>query len=181
MSDLKGRIERDENSFQKLAAAIPGFKGYREQEIRRTADRLLRDHLVKLLDTSRSKLQRQLRDAGIGDLQMVHTLERTERRLTSLRDRVDHASYGESGLFDAVKVQAEELDRMYDYDRSLMDTIGAIDGIIEQMGAAEDKSDLLGSLQDELDTFDQLLDDRAEVIRDVVPGGPEAAPGEAPA
>jgi hypothetical protein len=173
MSDLKGRIERDENSLQKLAAAIPGFKGYREQEIRRTADRLLRDHLVKLLDASRSKLQRQLRDAGIGDLQMVHTLERTERRLTSLRDRVDHASYGESGLFDAVKVQAEELDRM--------DTIGAIDGIIEQMGAAEDKSELLGSLQDELDTFDQLLDDRAEVIRDVVPGGPEAAPGEAPA
>jgi hypothetical protein len=172
MSDLKGRIEHDENSFQKLAAAIPGFKGYREQEIRRTADRLLRDHLVKLMDASRNKLQRQLREADISDLEMTAKIERAERRLTALRDRLDHASYGESGLFDAIKVQAEELDRMYDYDRSLMDNIGAIDGIVEQMADADDMPELLSNLQDELDSFDQMLDDRAEVIRDIVPGDP---------
>ncbi len=175
MSDLKGRIERDENSLQKLAAAIPGFKGYREQEIRRTADRLLRDHLVKEMDASRAKLQRRLRDIGLADLDLVGKLERAERRLTSLRDRLDHASYGESGLFDAIKVQAEQLDRMYDYDRSLMDNIGAMDGIIEQMGGSGDMAELVANLQDEMDAFDQMLHARDGVIRGIVPGDMDVA------
>ena len=35
-----------QNVLEQIANAIPGFKGYREKELRRDADRLEREHLA---------------------------------------------------------------------------------------------------------------------------------------
>ncbi len=173
MSDMRDRIKGDENSFQKLAKAIPGFAGYREAEIRRTADRLVRDHLVKLLDATRGDLEDLMRKSGTSDMEMTSKIGEVQRRLTRLRDRVDHASYGYSGFFDAVKVGNEELDRMYDYDMSLMDDIADMDATVAKMKAAEaeDYEGLLSELAEKMGAFEQMLDDRSEVAKDIVPGG----------
>ena len=38
--DLVDKIKEGQNFLEKIASAIPGFKGYREKERRREADRL---------------------------------------------------------------------------------------------------------------------------------------------
>ncbi len=172
MSDMRDRIKGDENAFQKLAESIPGFDGYREEEIRRTADKLVREHLVKLLDATRGKLEKMMRDSGTSNLDLTSKLDRIQRRMTALRDRVDHAGYGYSGFFDAVKIEDEELDRMYDYDMSLMNNIADMDAAVAALQEAEaaDFDASLAQLEAQMDYFEQMLDDRSEVIRSVVPG-----------
>ncbi len=172
MSDMRDRIKGDENAFQKLAEAIPGFDGYREQEIRRTADRLVRDHLVKLLDAIRGKLEGLMRESGTSDIELTSKIGRTQRRMTTLRDRIDHASYGYTGFFDAIKIEEEELDRMYDYDMSLMKHIADMDATVAELAAADsaDYDDLLAELEAQMDYLEQMLDDRDEVISSAVPG-----------
>ena len=39
-----------QNFLERIMNALPGFKGYREKELRRDADRILRDHLAARLD-----------------------------------------------------------------------------------------------------------------------------------
>ncbi len=172
MADMRDRITGDENAFQKLAEAIPGFDGYREREIRRTADRLLRDHLAKLLDATRGKLEKLMRDCGTAEVELTSKIGRTQRRMTTLHDRIDHASYGYTGFFDAVKIGEEELDRMYDYDMSLMQHIADMDVTVAELAAADSAGydELLPELEAQMDYFEQMLDDRDEVISSVVPG-----------
>lgn len=167
MSDMRDRIIGDENAFQKLAELIPGFNGYREREIRRAADRLLRDHLVGLLDATRTKAERIMRDVGTSNLPLVGKLGTMQRRLTALRDRVDHADYGYTGFFDAVKIGNEQLDRMYDYDMSLMGHIADMDATVTKMQGAEADAydDLLDQLGGQMDVFAQMLDHRDEAVR----------------
>ncbi len=45
MSDLYDQIVNQRGSFEQLLARLPGFRGYVDKGARRTADRMLRDHL----------------------------------------------------------------------------------------------------------------------------------------
>lgn len=168
MSDIGDRIRGDENAFQQLAGAIPGFKGYRENEIRRTADRFVRDHLVKMLDGIRSKLEKAMRDSGTGNLQLTSQLGAIQRRMTALCDRVDHAGSGYTGFFDAIKIGEEELDRMYAFDLSLRNNIGDMEVTTDKiLAAGEDCKDCIGELDAQMDEFRKLLDSRDDVVRNI--------------
>ncbi len=172
MTDVRHGTAGDDSALQKMAELIPGYIGYRERERRRDADKLLRNHLVKLLDTTRAKAERIMRQLGTSDLQLVGKIGTLQRRLTALRDRVDHASYGYTGFFDAVKIGTEQLERMYDYDMSLISHIADMDDTVSQIGEAEtdDCADLLNQLSERMDVFAQMLDNRDEAVRELTFG-----------
>ena len=50
MDPILDKARGGQNILERLMNAIPGFKGYREQELRRDADRLQREHLAARLD-----------------------------------------------------------------------------------------------------------------------------------
>ena len=172
MTDVRHGTAGDDSALQKMAELIPGYIGYRERERRRDADKLLRNHLVRLLDTTRAKAERIMRQLGTSDLQLVGKIGTLQRRLTALRDRVDHASYGYTGFFDAVKIGTEQLERMYDYDMSLISHIADMDDTVSQIGEAEtdDCADLLNQLSERMDVFAQMLDNRDEAVRELTFG-----------
>ncbi len=119
--NLLDDIKSDMSSFEQLLAKIPGYKGYKEKELRREADKLLRDHIVNRMRTVKTMLdglQNDLIEAGKFDL-----LDETGSVATQLQtfiDRVRTAPYGYGGLFDAVKVQEDTLDRVYEFDATLV-------------------------------------------------------------
>lgn len=172
MTDVRHGTAGDDSALQKMAELIPGYIGYRERERRRDADKLLRNHLVRLLDTTRAKAERIMRQLGTSDLQLVGKIGTLQRRLTALRDRVDHASYGYTGFFDAVKIGTEQLERMYDYDMSLISHIADMDDTVSQIGEAETDNctDLLNQLGERMDVFAQMLDNRDEAVRELTFG-----------
>lgn len=131
MSDGLESAKERRNLLERLGAKIPGFKGFQDRELRRDVDKLQREHLAEEVGA----IKRAVRDkAGAftdaGRLDELRDLDRLERRLDGLSQAVRFADYGMSGLFDAVKIGEEELDRLYRFDLSLLEDLGALKGAV---------------------------------------------------
>ncbi len=118
-------------------AKLPGFKGYKQKEMRREADKLLRMEVAAKLDEQRKRvadLQMQLITGG--QIEWLDDLERAVMKLQLLIDRIRTASYGYAGLFDAVKVKEDELDALYDFDNRMLDSVAEIATGVDKVTSA---------------------------------------------
>jgi hypothetical protein len=131
MEDMRGLVSDARSSLEKLVGKIPGYSGYKEKEMRREADRLLRLHLSERFQEQRGKLSNvQNYLAGEGKIEELGLLERVMLQLQLLIDRLKVAEYGYAGLFDAARIKEEQLDALYMYDNAL--TV-SVDQLAEKM------------------------------------------------
>ena len=56
MEPILDKARAGQNALERLASAIPGFKGYRERDLRRDADKAQREHLARRLEEPKAKL-----------------------------------------------------------------------------------------------------------------------------
>lgn len=173
MSDIGDRIRRDENAIQRLMQDIPGFDGYREREIRRTADKLLREQLVAEMDVIRAAINAVMRrDARDGILKGLNDLDRLARHMGKVRDNVRFADYGYTGFFDAVKIGEEDLDRLYQYDLSLRLQIEQCAVAVDALSKAdrEQMQGFVDATEQAIAALQEMVDGREQVAASVVPG-----------
>jgi hypothetical protein len=132
MSDFYGKVTSESDAISKIVGKIPGFSGYVERENRRAADKLLREHLAAQFDqiwTRLTNIQKDLSSAG--EMEYLDDLEGAATKIRTFIDKVTTASYGYAGFFDAVKVNTEELLKLYEFDLALL-------GKADELGRAVD-------------------------------------------
>ena len=135
--DLRDTVEGALGGIEALVAKIPGYKGYKDKEMRRESDKLLREQLATELDDQRSRLSElQVELVSHAQLEFVDDLERAVMKLQLLTDRVKTASYGYAGLFDAVKVKEEQLDALYEFDSRMLEDVDALASDVDQVASA---------------------------------------------
>lgn len=135
--DLRETVQGDLGGLEALIAKIPGFKGYKQKEMRREADKLLRMQVAQKLDDQRQRLielQMQLITGRL--IEFMDDLDRAVTKLFGLIDRIRTASYGYAGLFDAVKVKEEQLDALYDFDNRMLDSVSEIAAAVDKVTSA---------------------------------------------
>jgi hypothetical protein len=169
MEDLRGMVSDARGTLERLAGQIPGYHGYKEKEMRREADKLLRMHISERFQEQRTKLsnvQNQL--ASEGKLEDLGLLERAMLQLQLLIDRLKVAEYGYAGLFDAVRVKEEQLDALYIYDSALTSSVDQLAEKMDKLAiAAMSGEDLRPLANDTLLLLQELnttLDRRKDVI-----------------
>jgi hypothetical protein len=132
-----GKVTGDMDPVKKILAKIPGFSGYMERQARRDSDKLLRDTIFRRfreLEARVSELQRDFIEHG--DIAHVGKLEGAALQLRTFADRVRTASRGHSSLFEAVKINEEELARLYAYDAALLDKVDDVERAINNVQAS---------------------------------------------
>ncbi len=137
MDDLLGKVTSNLDIFKKIAGKIPGFSGYVERQTRRDADKLLRETLsdrFRELEGQVSALQRDF--ISQGEIGYLDDLEASAIKLRTFADRIRTASRGYSGLFDAVKINEEELAKIYNYDAAMVDLVDEVTRAIEHVAAS---------------------------------------------
>ena len=142
MSDFFGRVTGDQDPLKKLASYIPGFSGYVERENRRAADKLLRDTVARRFEELYKRLSALQGDLiSQGGLEFVDDIEKAALQIRMFTDKIRNATYGYSGLFDAVKINEAELAKIYTFDAAFFDIAdqikNAIDTVEATMGATE--------------------------------------------
>ena len=166
-SDIKGQMRLSE----RIAAFIPGFRGYKEKELRRESDRLIRNHLYQKLSVEKSGLReisQKLSDRRYFDV--MTDMDRLLAKMDRVVEKVNHASYGYSGFFDAVKVKEDSLDRMIDFDNKLMDGVTALSTEIDAFkadlasGVTSNLKTRVQNVTDKLESLENTFDQRNEVI-----------------
>src|SRR5512136_415463 len=117
MSDLLDRISKTRGGLEKLADSIPGYKGYKEKEMRREADSLLRETLARKYEEQWLRLNGvQKRLLASGGIEYLDDVESAANKLRGFIDKLKTAAMGYSGFFDAVKVKEDALDKLYEFD-----------------------------------------------------------------
>lgn len=166
---IGARIEESKNWFERAAEHIPGYKGYKEKELRREADKLLREYVAEKLEAARAKLESvALAATDRGDLQVLSGVDRTGRKLRTIRDKYLYADYGYAGIFDTVKVGDEILDQLYQFDAQSQEYALHLDQLASNLSADSPslKSDL-EILDERVTALDQSFSEREHVITGV--------------
>ena len=142
MDDLRDTISDNKGWLEAIADKIPLYKGYKEKELRREADALLREHLAgqlaEQLGQAETVARQMLTGPGMSqldDMGLINT------RLQTLIDKVKTAAQGYAGLFDAVKVKEEALDNLYEFDHGMLSQADNIAAAVEAIQAALDGGD----------------------------------------
>ena len=132
MDDFFQKVTSMQDPFKKLASHIPGFSGYVERQNRRDADKLLRDTVARRFEEQWKRVSQLQSDlVSNGMIAYVDDLEKAALKLRTFIDKITTAPRGYSGLFDAVKINEEELESIYKFDAAFFD-------LAEQVGRAVD-------------------------------------------
>ena len=173
-NDVSSNVQGQMRLSERIAAFIPGFHGYKEKEIRRESDRLIRNHLYLKLSIEKTDLreiEQKLADRRYFDV--LTDMDRLLAKMDRVVEKVNHASEGYSGFFDSVKVKEENLDHMIDFDNKLLDGITALATEIDAFkadlasGATTNLKTRIQNVTDKLESLENTFDQRNEVIMGV--------------
>jgi replicative DNA helicase len=156
---------------ERIVAAIPGFRGYKEKELRRESDKLIRNHLHLKLSESKDDLKtvfQKLSDRRYFDV--ITDMDRLMAKVDRIIEKVNHASYGYSGFFNIVKVTEESLDRMIDFDNKLVDEADVLAADVDTFkaeiakGETKNTKEKIQNITDKIEAFEETFDKRSGVI-----------------
>ena len=148
MSDLLDRVTGDQNVFQNLLSKIPGFKGYIDKTNRRSADKILRETVANRFEEQYKRISSVQRDLiSAGGLEHITQLESSALKLRQFIDRVRRASYGYAGFFDAIKINEDELAKVYQYDLALFNMADEVGRAVDNVEASIDTDGLPAAMR----------------------------------
>jgi hypothetical protein len=172
--DVYAQAKSQMRLSERIAAALPGFRGYKEKELRRESDKLIRNHLSMKLTHAKDNLRSIFQKvADRRYLDILPDMDRLTAKIDRVTEKVNHASYGYSGFFDVVKVKEENLDRMIAFDNQLIDDVNALSAAVDAFKAklsSGDYSNLKDQIQtvtDKIEALEDAFDKRDEVIKGV--------------
>jgi len=159
---------------ERILAALHGFRGYKEKELRRESDKLIRNHIYQRLMIARKDLKEVFQKLSDSKMHEVLTdMDRFIMRFDRVAGKINHASYGYAGFFNVVKVEESKLDEMIEFDNGLL---GDVEKILAEADAFKrdvakqnlaKTRDRLGRLEDMLESLEEAFDGRDEVIKGV--------------
>lgn len=163
------RVQSQTGLLEKVMLFIPGFRGYKEKEMRRESDRMLRDRLYRSLTGAESAFKdvyRELVEASVSET--YSGADHLVAKLDRISEQINHAEEGYSGFYDAVKVREQDLDRMAAFDASLVDAIQNITQAVNSLSsevsagkydqARQHIMDITGLVDNLENTFNQRKD-----------------------
>jgi len=168
------KVEGEKALLEKISLAIPGFRGYKLKEMRREADKLIRDNIYRRLVDAKSGLREIFQRLAINKLTDV--LSETDRLIAKfdrVSELINHAPYGYSGFFDAVKIEEDDLERMIDFDLKLVDSAKEIEAKVKQFkqdivgGKFENAAAYVGEIRGLAENLESTFNERKEVIMGV--------------
>lgn len=122
MDQFFEKVTSQQDPFKKLISYIPGFGGYVNRQNRRDADKLLRDTVARRFEEQwRRTSQIQTDMVSNGQIAFVDDMEKAAIQLRTFIDKISTAPRGYSGLFDAVKINENELQAVYQFESAFFD------------------------------------------------------------
>ena len=121
-------MKRTTNIFDKIGTLIPGYRGYQEREGRRECDRQLREQIADKLYVIEKKISALIDNAELSELAEI---EKNRKKLNNLKDLIKYSPYGASAFFSDSAIKESELERIYQMDLDVLDSVEKLESDIE--------------------------------------------------
>ena len=120
--------------LDRVGAAIPGIRGYRDPGARGETDGALRSHLAERIDALVARLGEIRAVAGEeGDVDMADDLDRIAERFARTAGSLRAADYSGCGFFAGAPVHEEGLSRICAYDAAILDDLELLSSDIQAL------------------------------------------------
>ena len=169
--DIRERVESDRGLLKKIQLHIPGYAGYRRREDIRAADNLLRIQINEKMKLFRDGLETARETAAQSSPKIsLSNLGNVIFELEGAEARVRHAEQGYSGFSPAIRIEEEELDRLYEYDYAMLQGLANASSDLTALQSAVDGNDkaafeaAVRKLRADLKMFDDAFKQRTAVI-----------------
>lgn len=166
MAGVDERIEESKNWLEKFLEKVPGYRGYKQKELRREVDKTERVFAAGRLDGCLARLDEVKLDLiKAQKLDLVGEVDVVMRKLRRARDRLQFADYGYAGLFDPAKVDQAVLERLRVFDQALEAESAGTCAFVESLAA--DSPSLgadLGLLGDRLEALEARITERETIM-----------------
>ncbi len=171
MVDLREKVVEDRGIISKIQTFVPGFRGYRIKEDLRAADNMLRMQLAQGLASIRRDAEgcRSVMAAN-NSLEHLERLGVVINRFKTVEQEVGHAAQGYSGISAKAKVGEAELNKLYEYDYSLLSWLTDMAADARKLKAAagsDDKAAVkenIAALAARIDAFEATFKNRMAVV-----------------
>uniref|UniRef100_A0A7C4NLI5 DUF47 family protein n=1 Tax=Staphylothermus marinus TaxID=2280 RepID=A0A7C4NLI5_STAMA len=150
---------------------FPGYRGYKEKELIRETDRIVREELYRGLKKSLGDL-RNIYSIVVSTQSTQNLIDRVERliyRIDSLAEKTRHAPYGYKPLFHVFKVDEEVLNKMLEHDLRLGETVRALNNTTSlKPSSAEDIARILDEAERIVADYENMLSERERILSGIV-------------
>jgi len=170
--DYLGKVRGERGLLEKIMGYIPGYRGYKEKELRRESDRLVRMEAVNRLKAAKTAFRRTFANpSAVQKLTGDDTFrfDAFNARLDRVTQRIDRAVAGYAGMFDAVKVKEDKLDSVIQHDVSLIEKAEAVKADVDKTNSIGPGTDEWRAAMDavisKIEELDRLVDERSSLLR----------------
>lgn len=174
---VKGEMKDKLSLYERIALYIPGYRGYREKNLRREEDRAVRTEVSRTIQGTKndlSTIQRLL----LGKQDLVLDVERIRTKVDRYDVRVRKAVNGYSGFHDAVKIDESDLDALVKWDARLIDDIQKLRddtaGLLRTIDEGGEERQQIRDLERTIDAMMEDYENRDTVMRGFADGHEEA-------
>jgi hypothetical protein len=170
--DYLGKVKGERSLLEKIMGYIPGYRGYKEKELRRESDRLVRMEVVNRLKAAKTAFRRTFANPSavqklVGD--DTYRFDALNFRLDRVTQRIDRAVAGYAGMFDAIKVKEDKLDSVIQYDVNLIEKADSIKADVEKTISIEPGTEewrtAMDALISKIEELDSLINERSNILR----------------
>jgi hypothetical protein len=166
------KIRGERGILEKIMNYIPFYRGYKEKELRRDSDRMVRTDVVNRLKQAKMMLRRQFADPSLtGQLTTEDTfrVETVNLRLERVTQRMDRAVAGYAGMLASIKVKEDKLDMVIEHDLGLIEKADWIRTEMKKVTILEVGSvewqNAMDAIISEIEDLDKRVDERSFVLR----------------
>ena len=173
MADIRNRVEDDRGIIKKIETYIPGYRGYRLKEDLRIADSLLRNQLSNELGSVLGSVERSRETISKNmDLLLINDIGELGNSLTAVMNKLRHAQQGYSGISPDIRVEEGELNKLYEWDLSLLQIIDILrdkstdlEGLVTSRSPRVQAS--ITEIKKEVTKFQELLQKRMDTVANI--------------
>jgi DNA repair exonuclease SbcCD ATPase subunit len=175
MVDLRKKVEEDRGLIKKIELLIPGFRGYRKREDLRIADSLLRSQLAdrirnvrRAIESCRESLTKST------ELEFLEDAGGLVNQIAMIEEKIRHAEQGYTGVSPDYRIEEDELNRLYEWDLSLIGHIEELDmsaTLLQHAVHSDDKQSMrleIDTINEKLQGFVEVFEKRREAIAGLV-------------
>lgn len=164
MNQMKGVISGKLESLMSLIPGLSDRKGIGLNEV----DTEFRLHLSEKVMRGRERMQ-EIRDefSGDGKIGLPGLMDHSIRRLSGIGDSLKSDKYSHSAISE--KFSGQELDRLYDFDMTLLEEIDRLDLMVEEIATSDGYDakvrEEIKRLEQFLNEVEELLSKRGELLK----------------
>ncbi|MGP8159543.1 MAG: zinc ribbon domain-containing protein [Thermoplasmata archaeon] len=172
--DLREKVEGDRGVLKRLQLLIPGFRGYRQGEDIRAADSFLRIQVADKIKNARATIE-NARTAltNANQFQALNDLAPIIADLLRLEGQIRFAEQGYTGISPAVRINPQQLDRLYEYDYGFVQAADQVNQTIAPLPSIATGanpaavSELVATARGQVNQLDQAFKARVQVIEGI--------------